>query len=152
MSSQIHRPIKRQRSNECCCMHQSSSLCRAALARSKGWAPRPAAKVPLPISQPSGGSAAPDAAMQPLPWSDPSLRFSSAPVVNDEHATEELQAPSAAALADREDTGATEVQQEVQVCAVHDQFQHTQNTNACMTASVCCVHPICSEKACYKRA
>lgn len=64
--------------------------------------------------------------MQPLPWIDPSLRFSSAPVVNDEQATEELQAPSASTLADREDTGATVVQQEEQVGVAHDQYLQGQ--------------------------
>ena len=97
-------------------MHQSTPFCRAAL-QSKGWAPRPlpAAKVPLP-----------DAAMQPLPWGDPSVRFSSAPVIDDESATEELQAVSASATADSQGTGADVVQQEEQVCAAHAQYKHTQ--------------------------
>ena len=102
-------------------MHpEAIPLCRAALARSKGWAPRPlpAAKMPLPPSQPGGGRAAADAVMQPLPWGDPSLRFSSAPVIDDELATEELQEIPASTTADTEDT--VVVQQEEEVCTAHD--------------------------------
>lgn len=69
--------------------------CRAALARSKGWAPRPLPGVKQ-LSSPSNGADATAAEIpsairhkaaasaQPLAWSGPSLRFSSAPVVEDQ--------------------------------------------------------------------
>jgi len=68
-------------------------LYRAALARSKGWAPRPlpqpkvqstahdtaADNAATPVSATTGG-----AAVLPLPWRDPGLRFTSAPTVEDD--------------------------------------------------------------------
>ena len=71
--------------------------CRAALARSKGWAPRPlpqpklqstadhtaADSVTTPVSA-TAGSGTSGAAVLPLPWRDPSLCFTSAPVVDDD--------------------------------------------------------------------
>ena len=71
-------------------------VCRAALARSKGWAPRP---LPQPKLQPtadttaadsiataavSGGAHSADAAVQAMPWHNPGIRFTSAPVVDDD--------------------------------------------------------------------
>ena len=72
-------------------------LCRAALARSKGWAPRP---LPQPKVQSTADNTAADnastpvsatassgtsgAAVLPLPWRDPGLRFTSAPTVEDD--------------------------------------------------------------------
>ena len=71
--------------------------CRAALARSKGWAPRPLPQPKLqstadntaadnaatPASA-TGGSGTGGAAVLPLPWRDPGLRFTSAPTVEDD--------------------------------------------------------------------
>ncbi len=71
--------------------------CRAALARSKGWAPRALPQPKLqstadntaadnaatPISA-GAGSGTGGAAVLPLPWRDPGLRFTSAPVVDDD--------------------------------------------------------------------
>lgn len=82
-------------------MHTCSTIvmspCRAELARSKGWAPRP---LPLPKLQSTADNTAADndatpdtatassgtggAAVLPLPWHDPGLRFTSAPTVEDD--------------------------------------------------------------------
>ena len=82
-------------------MHNCSTIvisaCRAALARSKGWAPRP---LPPPKLQSTADNKAADnaatpesafassgtggAAALPLPWRDPGLRFTSAPTVEDD--------------------------------------------------------------------
>lgn len=82
-------------------MHACSTVvmgpCRAALARSKGWAPRPlpqpqvqstadstaADNATTPVSD-SAGSGSGSAAVLPLPWRDPGLRFTSAPIVGDD--------------------------------------------------------------------
>lgn len=67
----------------------------------------------------SSGIAASGATMQPLPWSDPSLRFSSAPVVDDDEQAEEFQTTSASAFASAtassEDTTLSMLQQAEQV-------------------------------------
>lgn len=83
------------------------STCRAALARSKGWAPRP---LPQPKLQPtagitladstptsaaaavSGGTQSGAAAVQPMPWQNLGLRFTTAPVVDDEDMMSDAQA------------------------------------------------------------
>ena len=71
--------------------------CRAGLARSKGWAPGPlpqpklqstadhtaADSVTTPVAA-TAGSGTSGAAVLPLPWHDPGLRFTSAPVVDDD--------------------------------------------------------------------
>ncbi len=82
-------------------MHTCSTIVmgprRAALARSKGWAPRPlpqpnvqstadntaADNAATPVSATGGGGTG-GAPVLPLPWRDPGLRFTSAPTVEDE--------------------------------------------------------------------
>jgi len=82
-------------------MHTCSIIvtdpCRAALARSKGWAPRPLPQPKLqstadntaadnaatPVSA-NAGSGTGGAAVLPLPWRNPGLRFTSAPIVDDD--------------------------------------------------------------------
>lgn len=60
--------------------------------------------------------------MQPLPWSDPSLRFASAPVFDNEQAAEELQTTSAAGNANSTDNDPIEAQQEAEVRAADVQL------------------------------
>ena len=70
-------------------------LCSAALARSKGWAPRPlpqpkggpavAAEDTSDVSTSATAVAKPATAVKALPWKDPGLRFTSAPVIDDDY-------------------------------------------------------------------
>lgn len=86
--------------------------------------------------------------MQPLPWSDPSLRFTSAPVFDNEQATEELQTTSASVNADSTDIEAIEAQQEAEVWAALVYIPNAQ-MECCMLTSVCCVDSV---HFCCKRA
>ena len=89
-------------------MSSHQMLCRAALARSKGWAPRP-------LSQPKGAPAAEGSAdvgsdasaMKVLPWRDPGLRFTSAPVIDDDYMTVRMGMLLVLALEDKQDMQVT---------------------------------------------
>ena len=74
--------------------------------------------------------------MQPLPWSDPCLRFSSAPVVDDGQSTEELQTTSVVsdAPASGESMGLGHVQlaEQVWMCT----FCHHLGMNTYLCAGV----------------
>lgn len=149
--------------------HEWTSPCRAALARAKGWAPRPlpASKAPLPQGQLTNaagthlistdsqleGAAASGAAMQPLPWSDPSLRFSSAPVVDNSQATEGFQTISVVvpdAPASNEGMGHGHAQQTEQVWGALSGILCNQLLvmcyGACMTTCMHCACPCSSAR------
>ena len=123
-------------------------VCRAALARSKGWAPRslPGAKQPLPADT-AADSTAPklpsgldnQAAVKALPWSDPSLHFSSAPVFDGLATDSSLHQPVTAPAA-AEDTTLTLPDQTIQVsckCAYPpEQFFFSHSSYCCMPRCV----------------
>ncbi len=132
--------------------------CRAALARSKGWAPRPlppskllstagvtaadgtATVEPAAAGIGNASSRQPAAAVQPLPWRDPGLRFTSAPMVDDdimiipshaEHAEPDIGASDTA-----DETDITLAQQvrhcecSGNVCAVLEHLRQIQRSDA----------------------
>lgn len=131
------------------------SDCRAALARSKGWAPRPlqqpklqpTAGITLADSTPtsaaaavSGGTQSGAAAVQPMPWQNLGLRFTTAPVVDDEDMMSDAQAENVHAhnqLAESADqvrhTSAVEQH-------AADQYQHILVTHAVLQHAVAVAH------------